>query len=216
MRSFTYCAASPTTTLYSLLWVFQTVYHTLPKDERKSPEVKGSVMTPEPRTGADESTTILLEFPTSTPTGNRSTHAIATTAMRVHFDPGRDTESASPTVRVQGEKGEIQVFGPIYRPSRFRVVYTETTKPVEVHEFDFPGGTHGMSWEGDEAARCLAAGKLESEGMPWEELIAVMEVMDKVRSQGGLQYPDVIETTKYPVDVKARDPNVKRDFINRN
>ena len=137
---------------YSLLWAFQTVYHTLPKDKRKPPKVAGALMTLEPRTGADESTTMLLDFPVSTPTGSRNTHAIATTAMRLHFDHARDTESASPTVRVQGDKGEIQVFGPIYRPSRFRVVYADASKPIEVHSFDFPDGTHGMSWEGDEAA----------------------------------------------------------------
>ena len=173
-------------------------------------------MTPEPRTGADESTTMLLDFPVSTPTGSRSTHGIATTAMRVHFDPGRDSESASPTVRVQGDKGEIQVFGPIYKPARFRVIYTDTTKPIEVHAFDFPGGIHGMAWEGDEAARCLLAKKLESDSIPWEETIAIMEVMDEARRQGNLQYPEVIETTKYPVDMKARDPNQKMEFINRN
>ena len=152
---------------YSLLWVFQTVYHTLPRDKRKAPKLVGTAMTFEPRTGADESTTMLLDFPVSPPTGSRSTHGIATTAMRVHFDPGRDSESASPTVRVQGDKGEIQVFGPIYKPARIRVLYTDSSKPIEVHAFDFPGGLHGMAWEGDEAARCLLAGKLESDGIPW-------------------------------------------------
>ena len=201
---------------YSLLWLFQTVYHTMPKDKRKPPKLVGTAMTPEPRTGADESTTMLLDFPVSTPTGSRSTHGIATTAMRVHFDPGRDSESASPAVRIQGDKGEIQVFGPIYRPARVRIVYTDTSKPIEIHAFDFPGGTHGMSWEGDEAARCLLAGKLESEGIPWEESIAIMEVMDEARRQGDLKYPEVIETTEYPVDMKSRDPNAKRELINRN
>ena len=73
-----------------------------------------------------------------------------------------------------------------------------------------------MSWEGDEAARCMLAGKLESEGMPWEESIAIMEVTDEVRRQCGLAYPEVIETTDYPVDMKARNAGVKREFINRN
>jgi hypothetical protein len=31
-----------------------------------------------------------------------------------------------------------------------------------------------------------------------------MEVMDEVRKQAGLQYPDEIETTEYPVKLKAR------------
>ena len=33
--------------VYSLLWVFQAVYHTLPKEKRKPPKVAGVVMTPE-------------------------------------------------------------------------------------------------------------------------------------------------------------------------
>lgn len=168
---------------YSLLWAFQTIYSTAPKDKRKLPVVKGAAWTPEPRTGADESTTILLDFPSSTPTGKTNTHAIVTSAFRPHFDHARETESAVPAVRIQGDKGEIQVFGPIYRPSRFRVVSSDPRRPIEVHSFEFPGGTHGMSWEGDEAARCLSDGKLESEGIPWEESIATMEVMDEVSFQ---------------------------------
>lgn len=134
--------------VYSLMWIFQAARQTLPKEKRRHPKVVGSLTTPEPRTGADESTTILLDFPNSTPQGNKNIHAIATTAMRIHFDHGRDSESATPAVRIQGDKGEIQVFGPIYRPQRYRILYADNSKPIEVHHFDFPGGTHGMSWEG--------------------------------------------------------------------
>lgn len=135
--------------VYSLMWIFQTARQTLPKEKRCVPKVVGSIVTPEPRTGADESTTILLDFPTSTPTGSRNIHAVATTAMRIHSDHGRDSESSAPAVRIQGDQGEIQVFGPIYRPQRFRVLFADKSKPIEIHRFDFPGGTHGMSWEGE-------------------------------------------------------------------
>jgi hypothetical protein len=87
---------------------------------------------------------------------------------------------------------------------------------MEIHAFDFPGGIHGMAWEGDDAARCWLAGKLESEVMPWDESIAIMEVCDEVRKLCGLKYPDNIETTQYPVDMKARDASKAREFINRN
>jgi hypothetical protein len=177
--------------------------------------VVGTVMMPESRTGADEATTVLLEFPVSTPTGKRSIHAVATTALRLHFDHGRDTENTTPAIRIHGDQGEIQVFGPIYRPSRFRVTYRDASKPIEAYEFEFPGGNHGMCWEGDEAARCRLALKLESNWMAWEESTVIMEVMDEVRRQGGLTYPEVIETTEYPVDLKKRDASVKREFINR-
>jgi hypothetical protein len=56
-----------------------------------------------------------------------------------------------------------------------------------------------MFWEADEVARCVRDGKLESEGLPWDESIAIMEVMDKVRQQGDLTYPEGIESTEYPL-----------------
>jgi len=61
-----------------------------------------------------------------------------------------------------------------------------------------------MFWEADEAARCMRDGKLQSEGLDWEESTVIMEVMDQVREQGGLKYPEEIETTEYPVDLKKK------------
>lgn len=69
---------------------------------------------------------------------------------------------------------------------------------------------------GDEAARCVLSGKRQSDDMPLEETIAIMEVMDEVRRQNGLRYPEIIESTKYPLDLKKRDPNKKQEYIHRN
>lgn len=38
-------------------------------------------------------------------------------------------------------------------------------------------------------ARCVAAGRLESETLPWAETVAVLETMDEVRRQVGVAYP---------------------------
>jgi hypothetical protein len=54
-----------------------------------------------------------------------------------------------------------------------------------------------MFWEADEAARCLRDGKKESGSIPWEESLVIMETMDEVRRQGGLVYPETIETTEF-------------------
>ena len=56
-----------------------------------------------------------------------------------------------------------------------------------------------MFWEADEAGRCVRDGKLESEGLGWEESVVIMQVMDTVRQQNGMRYPEKIETTEYPV-----------------
>lgn len=47
----------------------------------------------------------------------------------------------------------------------------------------------------------LLQGKSESEIMGWEESIVIMETMDQVRKQGGITYPEKIETTEYPVSL---------------
>jgi len=188
--------------IYSLTWVFQTMWHTLSKDLQKDkPKVIGTAMTPEPRTGADEMTTMLIEFPKSTPNGLTKSQAVATTAMRVAFDPD-GKNSAGPAVRVQGSKGELQVYGPIFRPTRYRFI--PNSGEIKDEQFEFPGGGHGMFWEADEAARCLRDGKLESQGLSWDESILIMEIMDEARRQGGLTYPKEIESTEYPVDLKAK------------
>jgi predicted dehydrogenase len=194
--------------IYSLTWIFQTLYHTLSPSQRQPPEVKGVIMTPEPRTGADEMTTILLDFPKSTPTGQTHAHAIATTALRVDDDPDK-LHSAGPAIRIQGTKGEIQVFGPAFRPSTYRFIPWRSGEKGEKgqprdHKFDFPGDGHGMYWEADEAARCWRDGARESEGMPWDESILIMQVMDEVRRLGGLAYPPEIESTEYPLQLGAR------------
>src|ERR1700733_9487847 len=72
---------------------------------------------------------------------------------------------------------------------------------VEVLDFGHPGvkgGGRGMLWAADEAARCWRDGKLESEIIPWEESMVMMQVVDEVRRQGNLSCPE-IESTEYPL-----------------
>jgi len=47
----------------------------------------------------------------------------------------------------------------------------------------------GYEYQFEEAARCIAAGKIESESMPLADSVTVMEVMDRLRAQWGLVYP---------------------------
>jgi len=192
--------------VYPLTWCFQSIYHTVPAAQRKPPTVIASVE--KYATGADEKTSMLLSFP-SAPGGSQTAHGIALTNFRVATDPdGHYT--ANPAIRIQGTKGEIQVSGPAFRPSHYRFIPAEddtdpqSIKPgknPKVEERDFPIPGQGMFWEADECARCLRDGRVESEGMGWEESVVVMETMDLVRKQGGVKYPEKIETTEYPVSL---------------
>lgn len=193
--------------IYSLTWVFQTLYHTLPKEKRGRPKVVGSSMVFEPRTGADESTAILMEFP-STPTGKRKAQAIATTSLRTHYDHAeKEGGHETPSCRIQGEKGEIQVFGPLYKPMRFKVVTKDSSGKVNVKDSPkdgFEGGQHGMAFEADECAKRMQAGELQSDTLDWEESIIIMETMDEARRLAGLTYPEAIESLKYPLDLSSK------------
>jgi predicted dehydrogenase len=152
-------------------------------------------------TGADEATSILLTFPTTTPNNvpEWKSQAIAMTNMRVSTDPdGKNT--AGPAIRIQGTKGEIQVEGPSFRPERYHIISCSdgnVQRQACQVEHLIPQGDRGMYWEADEVARCVKAGKLSSDGLPWDEMIAILEVMDEARRQGGLEYPESIEGTHY-------------------
>ncbi|KAF3355932.1 hypothetical protein VdG1_06670 [Verticillium dahliae VDG1] len=74
---------------------------------------------------------------------------------------------------------------------------------VEIVECPLPkdesrgGWGHGFFWEADEAARCVRDGKVQSEGMPWEESVVIMEVMDEALRQGGVEYPALITSHEF-------------------
>lgn len=193
--------------IYSLTWVFQILYH-CQANPREAPRVVAAVNKYE-KTGADEMTSVILQWEKNASMG------IATTALRVATQPdGEGSPVSGPAARIQGSKGEIQVFGPIYRPTMYRVIKVGG-KRGEVEEVQCPiprdperegnesqategkGWGHGMFWEADEAARCLRDGKLESETLTWEESLVIMDTMDEVRKQGGLTYPELIETAVY-------------------
>ena len=55
--------------------------------------------------------------------------------------------------------------------------------------FDPPIKGNGFNYEIDEVARCIAAGKTESDIMPLDETLSIMTLLDEIRAQWGLKYP---------------------------
>ncbi|RFU80547.1 dimeric dihydrodiol dehydrogenase [Trichoderma arundinaceum] len=192
--------------IYSLTWIFQTLYHTQPKPT--PPIVTSSLR--KYTTGADEMASILLTFPR--PEGDA--HGIATTAMRVDSDIS-NTGASGAAVRVQGDNGELQVWPPIWRPTKTKLILKDGTIEDKLWPQPGPGkGSgwfngflsnhaegegYGMFWEADEAASAIVEGRKEGRYADLSESIAVMDVMDQVRKQNGMRYPEKIETTAYPV-----------------
>ena len=201
--------------IYSLTWVFQTLYHTQPEKTRQPPKVLAALKTYGPTKAADEASTIVLSFPRSEQEGGEA-HAVATTSLRVTTFPA--SKEDVPGIRIQGPEGEVQVFGPAFRPTRTRLVLKDGT--VDDKNWPQPGpgkgsgwyngfGStmqpegegQGMFWEADEAATAVFEGRKEGRYEGLAESILIMEVMDEVRKQGGLVYPQKIETLDYPVQL---------------
>jgi len=180
--------------IYALTWVFQSLYHVQPEASKEAPKVVSAIN--KYKTGADEQTSIICQFP------QHASMGIATTGMRVATDPDGQ-KSAGAAIRIQGSEGEIQVLHPAYRPTAYRVIKKDSDGKVEVVDCPIPTDPqrnnwgHGMFWEADECARCLRDGKKQSAFMPWEESIVIMDVMDQVLKQGSVSYPDLITTDVY-------------------
>ncbi|KAF2757836.1 NAD(P)-binding protein [Pseudovirgaria hyperparasitica] len=209
--------------IYSLTWLFQSLYTTQDPKERQKPVVQAiqKIYTGPNVDGrsSDEHSSIVISFPRSKDAGGDA-HGIATTSLVVATDPVPG-EHSIPSIRIQGPRGEIQVFPPAFRPTRAKLIISNGPdgKPV-VEDKTFPqpgpgsgsgwtngfgsdrnaeGEGHGMFWEADEAARCILSGQQESATLSWDESIIIMETMDKVREYGGSRFPEKIETLDFPV-----------------
>ncbi|KAF3932925.1 hypothetical protein ABW20_dc0101014 [Dactylellina cionopaga] len=170
--------------VYALTWVFQILYHL--EKEPKTPKVVGHIQKYE-GTGCDETTTVVCQFEKAT--------GVALTSIRVSGDVD-DEGTSGPAIRIYGTKGEIQVAHPAYRPMKYRVILRkEDGGAGEWQVRKDAGGS--MYWQADGCARAIRDGKLECETMPWKETVAVMHVMDEMRRQAEMPYPEAIESTKY-------------------
>jgi predicted dehydrogenase len=179
--------------IYSLTWLFQTMYHLQPEEEKEAPKVVAAIN--KYHTGADEMTSMILQFP------KHKSMGIGLTALRLGTDVDGQN-SGGPAIRIQGSGGEIQVMGPAYRPLQYKVIKKSEPGKVEVVDCPIPRDTErefgqGMYWEADECARCIRDGKKESATLPWSESIVIMETMEEVLKQGGVEYPELITTDVY-------------------
>lgn len=131
--------------------------------------------------------------------------ATASSSLRATSNPDDETVA----VRIQGNKGEIQISGWPWYPFRLRVIRrrpgigTPWTISMDKTKL-ISGDLYGLCFEADEVARCIRQGLLESPEMPWLESLTVMEIMDTVRRENDLKFPEEIETLEYPVALPAK------------
>ena len=86
---------------------------------------------------------------------------------------------------IHGEKGYIVVEN-INCPQCICVYDTEDRL---LGPYPVPEQISGYEYEFQEAVRCFREGKTEADSMPLEETLRVLSVMDQIRAQWGLVYP---------------------------
>ena len=84
-----------------------------------------------------------------------------------------------------GTEGTIKIPTPWWNANE--LILTRNGKAAEV--IAPPREGNGYNYEALEVARCMHAGKLESDVMPLDETRAIMNVMDTIRAQWGFKYP---------------------------
>ena len=86
--------------------------------------------------------------------------------------------------RIMGTKGYIAIPN-FWHASEITVV--ANGKEPETLRFEYPG--EGFHFEAIAVGECIRAGLTESDVMPLDETLAIMQTMDRLRAQWGLRYP---------------------------
>ena len=96
------------------------------------------------------------------------------------------TRTATPhEATVFGTDGYVRVHSPWWQPAAMTI-----SKPGEEDEvIRETTEENGFVYEAAEVMRCLQAGRMESEILPLDETVAVLEGMDSIRESWGLRYP---------------------------
>ena len=94
--------------------------------------------------------------------------------------------TATPQVAIiNGTEGRITLQSPWWRAERM-TVEVSGEDPEEIY---LPIIGNGYNYEAAEVARCLRSGLLESDVMPLDETLAIMQTLDAIRDQWGMTYP---------------------------
>lgn len=94
------------------------------------------------------------------------------------------TTRTSQDARIFGTKGAIYI--PNFSRATSATLEVLGKEPVQI-QIPFTG--NGFEYQVLEVIKCLRAGKLESDVMPLDESLSIIQTMDIARAQWGLEYP---------------------------
>ncbi|KAA1468817.1 NAD(P)-binding protein [Dentipellis sp. KUC8613] len=165
---------------YPLVWAIIALYEH-PANNHTLPSVSAA-MVKTPLTNVDRTSAFTLTFPTL------AAQAVLSCSINL---PCPD-----PAATLRFRNGNILIPAPPYCPRGYTVQYFD--KPgsgkierEETVHLDHPGG--GWYFQADEVARCVRAGKLQSDLWGHDKSLLAMQVFDEVRRQGGYELPRGVE-----------------------
>jgi predicted dehydrogenase len=110
--------------------------------------------------GVDAQTSMLFGYASGA-------HAVLTCTLRAR---------SATRACITGTKARIEIDGVFYAPSAFTLI----NRDGDAQRYDFPRRGRGLFYQAQEVATCLREGRAESEVMPLDESISIMETMDRV------------------------------------
>lgn len=119
-------------------------------------------------TGVDEQAAVVLGYP-------QGELALLSCAVRT------DTPNE---VRILGTNGQIHLHPPFFTGTTATLKAGNREETVEL-----PLEGNGYNYQAVEVMKCLRDDRLESGLIPLDETVAIMNIMDRIRSQWGLKYP---------------------------
>lgn len=97
----------------------------------------------------------------------------------------------SVSAMIAGDKARIELDDYFFAPTSYRVITTEGV--VTEYPKNYEGV--GLREEAREFARIVRAGEIESPLMSHQTSIEMMEIMDEIRRQIGVKYPEELTSS---------------------
>ncbi len=85
---------------------------------------------------------------------------------------------------ILGTDGRIRIHNPFFKASRLTITAGGKDETVEI-----PLRGNGYNYQAEHVGQCLRDGRTESDVMPLDESISILETLDALRAQWKLRYP---------------------------
>ncbi|HKL80588.1 MAG TPA: Gfo/Idh/MocA family oxidoreductase [Mobilitalea sp.] len=121
------------------------------------------------RSGVDEQNVIILKYDNG---------VLADLSSAISVETGDDAV-------IFGDKGKIVIPG--FWEAQSAELYDNHNTLVDTYTYPF--ASNGYVYEAEEVSQCLRDGKLESDMIPLKDTLDIMKIMDEIRAQWGLTYP---------------------------